>query len=255
MFNFIKKLFGLDQNEISCFGRTDTGMVRKKNEDNFCIQPGQKLFVVADGMGGHQGGEVASQTAIECLAKIFTPSTVTVISGNSEEIRHTMLNSFRRCNKAVMDKAEADENLKGMGSTLVACLIDGNTAYVCHVGDVRCYRIDGHKMTQITKDHSVVAEQAGKDASENTAPKISRSMVTRAIGFPFIKEPDFNIVPLAREDKILLCSDGLWSMVSDNEIETIIRQAATAEEACDRLVNQANQAGGRDNITAVTVFC
>ncbi len=254
MWNFIKKLFGRGQIGISCFGRTDTGLVRKKNEDNFCILAKRKFFVVADGMGGHKGGEVASRLAVESLVEIFSPETVLAISGNPEEIRHTMLNSFRRCNKTVMDQAEADEKLKGMGSTLIACLIDSNTAYVCHVGDVRCYLLSSAGMTRITKDHSVVAEQAETGAPENS-PRVSRSVVTRAIGFPFVKEPDFNIIPLQRDDKILLCSDGLWSMVSDEDIEEIIRQAETAEDACDVLVSRANQAGGKDNITAVIVFC
>jgi protein phosphatase len=254
MWNFLKNFFNIGQSEISCFGRTDTGMVRKKNEDNFCILTERKFFVVADGMGGHKGGEVASRLAIESLVEMFSPDTVMAISGNPEEIRHTMLNSFRRCNKTVINQAEADENLKGMGSTLVACLIDDNTAYVCHVGDVRCYLLDSDRMRQITDDHSIVAEQAKKGAPEN-APKVSRSVVTRAIGFPFSQEPDFNIIPLGKNNKLLLCSDGLWSMVTDEEIEKIIRQAETAEGACDDLVSQANQAGGRDNITAVVIFC
>ena len=254
MWNFIKKLFGQGRNRISSFGRTDTGKVRKKNEDNFCILAERKFFVVADGMGGHKGGEVASRLAVESLVEIFSPETIQAISGNPEEIRHTMLNSFRRCNKTVMDQAGADEKLKGMGSTLVACLLDNNNAYVCHVGDVRCYLLNSAKMIQITKDHSIVAEQAGTGAPENS-PGVSRSVVTRVIGFPFVQEPDFNIVPLQNDDKILLCSDGLWSMVSDEEIEKIIRQAETAEESCDVLVSCANQAGGKDNITAVVVFC
>lgn len=254
MFNFIKKFFGLYQNEISCFGRTDTGMVRKNNEDNFCILAERKFFVVADGMGGHQGGEVASRLAVESLVEIFNPATVMAVSGNPEEIRHTMLNSFRRCNKIVIDQAEADKNLKGMGSTLIACLIDRDRAYVCHVGDVRCYLLNADKMTQVTNDHSIIAEQARQGTPDNT-PAVSRSVVTRAIGFPFSQEPEFNIITLEKNDKILLCSDGLWSMVTDEKIKKIICQAETAEEACDILVNRANEAGGKDNITAVVIFC
>ena len=254
MLNFIKNFFRFSSLPLSPFGRTDTGMVRKNNEDSFSILPDRQLFLVADGMGGHLGGEVASRVAIETLVHHFSPRAVRNMSSNPEEIRHALTSAFRRCNQVVMDQAAEDVNLLGMGCTLIACLIPRDTAYVCHVGDVRCYLANGLKFSQITTDHTYMAELAS-DEFATQGPKLSRSVVSRAIGYPFSEDPEFHAVELHKGDRILLCSDGLWSMVEDAELEKTLLQSATAEEACSNLVHQANEAGGRDNITAVTIFC
>ena len=254
MLEFIKNFFRFSSLHLSPFGRTDTGMVRKNNEDSFSVLPDRQIFLVADGMGGHQGGEVASRVAIETLVHHFSHRTIRNMSGNPEEIRHALTSSFRHCNQVVMDQAAEDDNLQGMGCTLIACLIARDTAYICHVGDVRCYLVHGSKFTQVTTDHTYMAELAS-DEFATQGPNLSRSVLSRAIGYPFAEDPEFHAFDLHKGDRILLCSDGLWSMVEDAELEKTLLQSATSEEACGNLVHQANEAGGKDNITAVTIFC
>ncbi len=249
MVRFFKKIFGGAQPSIACFGRTDTGRVRSNNEDNFAALVEKKLFIVADGMGGHQAGEVASRMAVECLIEFFTADKLRKIKENPAAIQYELLSAFIKTNHTVMEVAANNPDLFGMGSTLVACLVDEGFAYICHVGDVRAYLDDGYVLQQLTTDHSLVA---GLSGTENG---IGRNIITRGIGFPFAEDPEFHRVALTPGSKILLCSDGLWSMTSDEEMHSILERADSPEEACDNLVSKANEAGGRDNITAVVIYC
>ena len=239
---------------VESAGLTDVGQKREGNEDAFILDDSLSLYVVADGMGGHLGGEVASRVAIESLVHQFSHRAVRNMSSNPEEIRHALTSAFRRSNQVVMDQAAEDDNLRGMGCTLIACLIARDTAYVCHVGDVRCYLANSSKFTQITTDHTYMAELAN-DEFATQRPDLSRSVLSRAIGYPFAEDPEFHAFELHKGDRILLCSDGLWSMVVDAQLKKILLQSATAEDACSNLVHQANEAGGKDNITVVTIFC
>ncbi|MCB2183645.1 MAG: protein phosphatase 2C domain-containing protein [Desulfobulbaceae bacterium] len=248
--SFLKKIFWPDR-PISCFGRTDTGMVRKNNEDNFAILPERNFFLVADGMGGHNAGEVASRVATECLIEFFTPEKIARIRGNALAIGHELLLSFHCANQKVMDMSSEDPDQQGMGCTFIACLIDGNTAYFCHVGDVRAYLADSDSMKQITTDHSLVREQEG--TAEGKGNTFGRHVITRGIGFPFPEEPELHQIPLQSGNQILLCTDGLWGMLDDDEMSRVLQESQNPEEACDTLVHQANEAGGKDNITAVVI--
>lgn len=249
MVRFFKKIFGGTPPSIACFGRTDTGRVRSNNEDNFATLVEKKLFIVADGMGGHQAGEVASQTAVECLIDFFTADKLREIKGNPAAIQYTLIYAFIKTNDKVMEIAAKNPDLAGMGSTLVACLVNEGFAYICHVGDVRAYLDDGYILQQLTTDHSLVAGLPGAASSGG------KNIITRCIGFPFAEDPEFHRVELASGNKILLCSDGLWNMTSDEEMHRILGNADSPEEACDNLVSKANDAGGRDNITAVVLYC
>jgi serine/threonine protein phosphatase PrpC len=253
MLQFLKKFFGAPQSTLACFGRTDTGMVRKNNEDNFAILVERNFFVVADGMGGHQAGEIASRVATEQLITFFSAEKIREIQGNPAAIQHGLIASFYKTNDKVMGMAAENPDLLGMGCTLVACLIDAGAAYLCHVGDVRAYLDDGYILKQLTTDHSLVADQTVGLADGGKS--VGRNIITRGIGFPFAEDPEFHRVPLSAGNKILLCSDGLWGMASDEEMQQILDRAGSPEEACDNLVRQANAAGGKDNITAVVVFC
>lgn len=253
MLQFLKKFFGPPQTTLDCFGRTDTGMVRKNNEDNFAILVERNLFVVADGMGGHRAGEIASRVATENLINYFSADKIREIQGNPVAIQHGLIASFYKTNDKVIAMAAENADLLGMGCTLVACLVDDGAAYLCHVGDVRAYLDDGYILKQLTTDHSLVADQTLGLAEGGKG--VGRNIITRGIGFPFAEDPEFHRVQLAAGNKILLCSDGLWGMVSDEVMHETLEQARSPEEACDNLVQQANAAGGRDNITAVVVFC
>jgi protein phosphatase len=135
----------------------------------------------------------------------------------------------------------------------LAGLIDRNTLHTCHVGDTRCYQAGKDGLRQITTDHTMVAA-CGAAAATSGKPPPSRHVITRAIGFPFAEDPEYHELRLAAGDRLLFCSDGLWSMLAAGRLETILAAAAGPEQACDRLVTAANEAGGRDNITAVVVF-
>lgn len=253
MFAFLKRIFQPQSVGPACFGRTDTGMVRKNNEDTFAILLERNLFLVADGMGGHRAGEVASRVAVESLSTFFPEEKIREIRGNPMAIQHALLAGFHLVNDRVMAMGAEDAALRGMGCTLVACLLDAGSAYFCHVGDVRAYIARGGGLRQITTDHSLQAELAAKRPHDTSG--LARNIITRGIGFAFPEDPEFHRAPVRPGDRILLCSDGLWGMVADEEIERILRHAADPEEACDTLVARANAAGGRDNITALVIVC
>ena len=253
MFGFLRKIFKSTQRNISFYGRTDTGMVRDHNEDSFCSLRNRRLFVVADGMGGHNAGEVASRLAIESLLEFLSEEKIREIRGNDEAIHQSMLAAFAHANQAVMNKAAAEETMKGMGCTMVACLLDENRLHTCHVGDARCYISEKSSLRQITTDHTSVTYINRTDASNNVV-QIPRSVVTRAIGFHSQEGPEYHKTILRPGCRILLCSDGLWNMVDHTRLEQILLNAPTPEKASESLVKAANEQGGRDNITALVIF-
>ncbi len=240
------------------FGRTDTGRVRPQNEDSFAILPDRQLMLVADGMGGHNAGEVASRKAIESMITLLDHNAIHGVNGNKEGIEHLLITSLRQANNQIIDLAKRDKKLSGMGCTFVAGLINKNHLYTCHVGDVRAYIASQNNWQQITCDHTYAAEfektisdTANKHASRHIP---ARNIVSRAVGFLFKEDPECHCLPILNGDRILLCSDGLWSMISDHRLQEIITKAETPEEACDLCITEANESGGRDNITAVVCF-
>jgi len=233
-------------------------MVRPNNEDNFAVLADHNIFIVADGMGGHNAGEVASRVAIETVESFFDQSILRAMRGNAEQIRHAMIQGLRMANDEVIQRSENSDLLRGMGSTFVMAYVDNFILHVCHVGDVRCYRAHGDNLVQITNDHTALAKMktnGAKDSNGDSEKTVSRHVVTRAIGFPFDQDPEYHECRLETGDKLLLCSDGLWSMVDDARINTILQEAASPDEAANTLVDEANKAGGKDNVTAVVVFC
>ncbi len=239
------------------FGRTDTGRVRPQNEDSFAILPTLQLIMVADGMGGHNAGEVASSKTIEAMINRLDSHSLKKARGNKEEIQYLLINALCQANKEIMALSANDEKLQGMGCTFVLGFIDRNNLYTCHVGDVRAYIGNKNNWQQITSDHTYAADIKKKitASSKNETIKIpTRNMVSRAVGFPFKEDPEYHCLPVKPGDRILLCSDGLWSMMTDAELRDIITKADTPEEACDQCITKANDGGGRDNITAAVFF-
>jgi serine/threonine protein phosphatase PrpC len=253
---FFSKLFGSAVLVADSSAKTDTGMVREHNEDYYALIDGQYVFIVADGMGGHNAGEVASKAAVECLEKIFSEKDYKQVK--EANIPDFLLSSFDRANECVIEMANEDVARKGMGCTLIATMISGSILFSCHVGDVRGYLLDPELgLEQFTGDQSSVA-QFDQEATVNLIEGIcvpNRNLVTNAIGYPFSTPPEINKQPLKSGDKFLLCSDGLWSMVSDKEIEDILNTSSGPKDASETLVKRANEAGGTDNITALVVFC
>jgi len=225
-------------------GVTDVGRVRDGNEDDFLDQANRLgLVAVADGMGGHRAGEVASATALEALR-------AGVASG--EELR----DAIEGANEAVLEKSESDQELHGMGTTLTAGMLgtDGQLV-VGHVGDSRAYLVRDGELTQITNDHSLVEEmvRGGELTPEQAEVHPQRSIITRALGIDPQVDVDVYPLELRPGDRILFCSDGLTTMVRQDEMASIFAREPDPKRAAQLLVDAANAAGGEDNITAVIV--
>jgi serine/threonine protein phosphatase PrpC len=223
--------------------RTDTGRQRSANEDSFFVRA--PIFVVADGMGGAQAGEVASKAAADAF-------DVDLPEGPPERVlRETIL----AANHRIHELARADPSRAGMGTTLTAAIVSAEREEVVigHVGDSRAYRLRGGRLEQLTRDHSLVEEMRRKgqltDAQAEDHPQ--RSIITRALGPEPVVEPDVQTVPAAPGDVFLICSDGLTTMLSEKQIAKLLAGATTMAAAVRALIDEANRAGGRDNITAL----
>lgn len=242
-------------------GQTDVGSHRETNEDSYlcldlssrspAIQDSAALLVVADGIGGQAGGAVASRLAADTL-KAFLLRSLT-LEEPLPDWRSLLSAAIQEANARILEQNGADINLTGMGTTLVAALVVGGVAWVGNVGDSRAYHIRGARIDQVTRDHSWVAEQNRvRKVSEwelNRSP--FRHMITRSLGFAPDVEADTFEVALAAGDYLLLCSDGLYSALPDPEIAKVFSRTRLPEKICRKLVDSANRAGGRDNITAV----
>ncbi len=218
--------------------RTDVGRVRAGNEDSLLVSDDGRLIVVADGMGGHQGGEVASATAVATLR-------AEIEAGRSVE------DAVVAANRAVLERADGDPKLRGMGTTVTSGIVDGSSLRIAHVGDSRAYLLRDSTLRQVTVDHSVVAEliAAGELTEEEALVDRRRSMITRALGIERNVAVDVITIDLRAGDRLLLCSDGLTTMLRDPAIRTILVDVTEPDDAAGALVAAANDAGGADNIT------
>src|SRR5436309_3290339 len=222
--------------------KTDTGRQRRENEDSAYARA--PVFVVADGMGGAQAGEVASQIAVEAFQRGLPDS------GSPEE---RLANTVREANRRIYERSREETGRAGMGTTLTAAYVgDGNLA-IAHVGDSRAYLFRDGSLQRLTQDHSLVDEvvRRGKLTEEQAAEHPQRSIITRALG----PEPDVEVdtwsYPIRGGDIFLLCSVGLTSMVSEERMEEILASSDSLNAAAQALIDEANAAGGRDNITVV----
>ena len=218
---------------------TDIGQVREGNEDSYLVV--EPLYAVADGMGGHRGGEVASSLALETVQGMF------------ERREGSLVDQVERANRAVFDRSQNDRTVSGMGTTLTAVLVDGNRVHLVHVGDSRAYLLRGGELTQLTEDHTLVHRMVmeGEISQEEAETHPHRSILTRALGVDQSVQVDEGDVEVAAGDRLLLCTDGLTGMVPEGQIREILVDAADPQETVERLVGLANRAGGIDNITAV----
>jgi protein phosphatase len=226
--------------EITC--KTDTGRQRRDNEDSAYARA--PLFVVADGMGGAQAGEVASQLAIEAFAQELPDGT---------HVEQRLAERVREANRRIHERARADREHAGMGTTLTAAYLDQTCLVIAHVGDSRAYLMRDGRLQRLTRDHSLVGElvERGKLTEEEAAEHPQRSIITRALGPEADVEVDTWTYPVNAGDVLLLCSDGLTSMVSEDDVAAILARSEPLERAGDELIAAANAAGGRDNITVV----
>lgn len=236
--------------EIIWHGITDQGVTRTHNEDSLEMLDinGDALFVVADGMGGHDAGEVASAIATGTAA-----AAVRSARGRKRDPLGTVEQAVQRANAAV--RSEASSRGSNMGTTLTAALVSGGTAYIASVGDSRAYWIENGTITQVTRDHSLVATlvAAGKLTREQARTHPQSNLLVRTIGSDDTVKVDTFTLPLRKGGTLLLCTDGLWGEVADEEIRRTCSEEQHTEVVCARLVQQANANGGKDNITAIAV--
>ena len=220
---------------------TDIGRVREVNEDSYLVEA--PLYAVADGMGGHKGGDVASSLALETVEVMFR-------DGDG-----TLADQVREANRAVHERSVADQKVRGMGTTLTAVTIEGTDARFVHVGDSRAYLLRAGDLRQVTSDHTLVARmvKAGEISREEAAVHPHRNVVTKVIGTEATVAVDEHTVPLLDGDRMLLCSDGLTGMVSEDQVQAILEAEPDPQRAADRLVKAANRAGGIDNITVLVL--
>ena len=248
--------------KLDFFGTTDVGRRRKNNEDYFGVFEADQLFVVADGMGGHAAGEIASSTAVQAMAEFvaLTAKETDItwpwgVDPNLSLVANRLKTAVRFGNQKVLDLSLTQADYEGMATTVVGVLFEGATAHIAHVGDSRLYLVNGSGITQITTDHSWVLEQValGVLTHDQARAHPLRNVVTRAIG----AAPDLNVDvtahPMAVGDVLLLCSDGLSGMVVDSELERIVKANPNPKKAAELLVNEANSHGGEDNITVLLV--
>jgi PPM family protein phosphatase len=222
--------------------RTDTGRQRRDNEDNAFVRA--PLFVVADGMGGAQAGEVASKLAVEEFHEALPDE------GSAEE---RLTARIREANRRIYDLSRTEHEHAGMGTTLTAAYLDDDHLAVAHVGDSRAYIFRDGELTRLTQDHSLVEElvRQGKLTEEQAAEHPQRSIITRALGIEGDVDVDTWTYPVRAGDVVLLCSDGLTSMIGEEQIVGILGSEHSLDRAAERLIGAANDAGGRDNITVV----
>jgi protein phosphatase len=247
--------------KITCEARSDVGRKRKGNEDAVFLNPEQKLYVVADGMGGHAAGEVASRVAVDAIGEFVK------LTGGNQEITwpfglddsisyegNRLKTAIRHANSRVIEATRESAEYEGMATTVAAVLVDGETANIAHVGDSRIYLWSGGSIELLTKDHSWVNEQiqSGAISPEQARSHPLRNVVTRALGGRSDLVVDIQSRRMADGDMLLLCSDGLTTMVTDDDIARILGEAqGDVARAASELVGEANERGGEDNITVV----
>ncbi len=240
---------------MEAFAKTDVGKARDMNQDYYYISPENeelKLYILADGMGGYKGGEVASKLAT-ISTKNYIESNFENTIKDKEEILNLIKNSMEYANMVVYEKSKEDEELESMGTTLEVCLIYNNKVYLGHVGDSRIYRIRKDIIRKLTTDHSYV-EKLVKDGTitkEEAVNHPKKNMLTKALGCTAFVEPDVTVKGFIKDDIILMCSDGLTNMIKEQEIYNIIKN--DYKIAVQKLVEQANENGGYDNITAIII--
>jgi serine/threonine protein phosphatase PrpC len=240
---------------------TDVGKVRAINEDHFSVEQDLGLFMVADGLGGQNAGEVASKMAIEIVKGHLDSNKGPLVGEYKEEFSrdtNRMLSGIRLANSAIYESGQNNSEQQGMGTTISSVHITGDVLSLAHVGDSRIYRIRGDRVERLTADHSLVQEELklGLITEEEAAQSKHKNVITRALGAEEAIVIDADEQVLFDRDKILLCTDGLTDMVGEENIEGIIlRNGDDPQKACEELVDTANEKGGIDNITVILVHC
>jgi len=250
--------------KIRYAAKTDVGMKRTHNEDYFSLMEDEQLFVVADGMGGHSSGEVASRMAAETVSEFYQRTKDEdatwpyKMDRSLSYIENRLVCGIKLANYKIYETASKDIRYKGMGTTIVTSLINGDKIYIAHVGDSRCYRFRNNNFVQVTRDHSLLEDY--KDAKPDMTEEEERNfphknVITRALGMRDTVQVDVKTEDVMDGDMYVLCSDGLSGMVSDDHLEEILSNGEDLEAIVSEMTDQANSAGGVDNVTTLLIEC
>ena len=232
---------------------TDIGRKRANNEDKFFCDAHERIFIVADGMGGHAAGEQASAIVIESLQRELAGTLAS--SSDSGSLAGVLQGALTEANRDVIAQSASNIEWHGMGSTAVVALFKNSTLHVANVGDSRAYLISGGRYQIVSRDHSVAAMlcEQGHISGDEIRVHPRRNQLTMCLGGESEVSPEYYSCPVQRNDRILLCSDGLWEMLTDREIVRLVSSHPVPQEAVAALINAANEAGGKDNITAIVI--
>lgn len=238
---------------MRAYAKTDIGAMRNTNQDFvFCsMQPIGKLpdlFIVADGMGGHKAGDFASRYTVEMFLE-------TIRNSHGDNPVSIIEEGIQVANISLMQKAKESPDREGMGTTFVVATVIGNSIYIANIGDSRLYLVNRNRIQQITRDHSLVEEMIslGEIDRKNARTHSKKNIITRAVGVDVSVIPDFFEIQYEKGDMILMCSDGLSNMIEDEDMQHIIRGGGSLEDIVMKLIDTANENGGRDNISVVLV--
>lgn len=251
--------------KIRYAAKTDVGMKRTHNEDYFSLIEDEQLFIVADGMGGHASGEVASKMAAETIGEFYQRTREDEeatwpykMDRSLSYIENRLVCGVKLANLRIFETSSRDLRFKGMGTTLVSSLISGDKIYIGHVGDSRVYRVRDNQIQQLTRDHSLLEDykEAKPDMTEEEERNFPhKNVITRALGMRETVQVDIRAHQIKSGDVYVLCSDGLSGMIADPQICQITANAKSLERAVAELVDAANRNGGTDNVTTLLLQC
>ena len=244
-------------------GLSDVGLQREHNEDSFVVLKEYDLFVVADGMGGHRAGDVASKIATETISDFFRTTANEDVTWpfhfdtNLSEEENRLLTGIRVANRQIFERSSRSREYHGMGTTVVGAMFSPKKRrmYIGHVGDSRCYRVRDAQIALLTRDHSLINDYllAMPELTDEQKSELPKNVITRALGMQDNVVVDLQHDDPSEGDVYVLCSDGLSGMVNDEDINLIVAGSGDIREACRRLIQRANERGGEDNITAVLI--
>jgi len=237
---------------MSFSAKTHKGLVRKKNEDYFFVDENKGLYVIADGMGGHNGGELASRMAVEYVAENFIIAADNHVK--KSELDKLVKKIVQKSNEYVYQKSKENSELEGMGTTLTLAVLRNDRVHLYHVGDSRAYMISSGEIKQLTTDHTLVEVllKNGDITEEEAKNHPKKHIITRAIGSEELIIPDMYEYKIVEEDLLILCTDGVTNHIEEHEMLEIFRDKSL-DESCDTIIDLANERGGRDNITLIAL--
>jgi len=243
--------------QLKAAGLSHVGMKRNQNQDSFMLAPELGLFIVADGMGGHKGGQIASLMAVTTIIDFLRDHVSK--NGGIADARATLTQALEHANQAIQKKGQTEVDLAGMGTTATALLFHGGKLFIAHVGDSRSYLVHPNRIWQITRDHSLVQEKlrAGLITREQMKSDQNKNVITRSVGFEPEVDVDLYEIDPHPGDVFVVCSDGLSGMISDSIIREVVEKRVfsqnSVEKAAKELIEKANLQGGDDNVTAVVI--